>query len=82
MKQCSKCQKIKLETEFYKDKRTRDGLKCQCKKCHNETNIATRNEERFVDTIMTTTARMMLSGCAASVMGNGIGGWHDACVGH
>lgn len=45
MKQCSKCQKIKPETEFYKDKRTRDGLKCQCKKCHNETNIATRNKE-------------------------------------
>lgn len=45
MKRCSKCHELKPETEFYKDKRTRDGLKCQCKKCHCQTTIATRNED-------------------------------------
>lgn len=45
MKQCSKCQEIKPETDFYKDSRTKDGFKCQCKRCHNKTNVATRSKE-------------------------------------
>ena len=45
MKRCSKCREIKPESEFYKDKRSKDGLKCQCKRCHCETNISTRNKE-------------------------------------
>lgn len=46
MKRCSKCHELKPETEFYKDKRTKDGLKCQCKKCHCKTTIATMDEDR------------------------------------
>lgn len=46
MKRCSKCHELKLETEFYKDKRTKDWLKCQCKKCHCKTTIATRDEDK------------------------------------
>lgn len=45
MKQCSKCREIKPESEFYSDKRTKDGLKCQCKKCHCKTNIGTRDKK-------------------------------------
>ena len=43
MKQCSKCHTEKAESEFYTDKRTPDGLKCQCKKCHYQTTISTRD---------------------------------------
>lgn len=46
MKKCSKCHELKPETEFYKDKRTKDGLKCQCKKCHNKTSFATRDKDK------------------------------------
>lgn len=46
MKRCSKCHELKPETEFYKDKRTKDGLKCQCKKCHCKTTVATRDEDK------------------------------------
>ncbi len=45
MKRCSKCHELKPETEFYKDKRTKDGLKCQCKKCHCQTSLKTRDKE-------------------------------------
>ena len=46
MKKCSKCGLLKPETEFYQDKRTTDGLKCQCKKCHCKTTVATRDKEK------------------------------------
>lgn len=46
MKRCSKCHEIKSESEFYKDKRTKDGLKCQCKKCHCKTTVETRNKDK------------------------------------
>jgi len=32
-KECPKCHKEKLLTEFHKDSYTKDGLKCWCKKC-------------------------------------------------
>ena len=32
-KECSCCNKIKLVSEFYKDKTTIDGLQAKCKKC-------------------------------------------------
>ncbi len=32
-KQCSKCQQIKLLSEFYKDKRVKSGLTAKCKVC-------------------------------------------------
>lgn len=43
MKTCSTCKQVKPLTDFYKDKRTPDGLKSQCKKCHTICNIKTRN---------------------------------------
>lgn len=35
MKICSKCKIEKDEIDFCKDKYKKDGLHCQCKKCHN-----------------------------------------------
>lgn len=46
MKECSKCKEHKTNEDFYKDKRTKDGLKSQCKKCHTKTSITTRNVEK------------------------------------
>lgn len=46
MKQCSCCKQFKPETEFYADKRTPDGLKAQCKLCHTEGSIRTRDPEK------------------------------------
>lgn len=36
MKECSKCKEFKNESEFYKDRRTKDGLYSSCKQCHNK----------------------------------------------
>ena len=36
MKRCNKCGEIKLETEFYKNKGSKDGLLGACKTCCNE----------------------------------------------
>lgn len=33
MKRCSKCEKQKLLSEFYKSKAAKDGLQCHCKMC-------------------------------------------------
>jgi hypothetical protein len=33
MKRCHKCKEFKDETEFYKDRTTKDGLKNKCKEC-------------------------------------------------
>ncbi len=38
MKTCTKCKKEKNFTEFYKDKRKWDGLRCWCKSCQLEDN--------------------------------------------
>jgi hypothetical protein len=35
-KQCSKCKKEKIHSEFHKDKRTKSGLYSACKSCHYE----------------------------------------------
>lgn len=35
-KKCNKCKKVKLLSEFYKDKGNRDGLRSDCKECSNE----------------------------------------------
>lgn len=35
-KRCPKCSTWKLSTEFYKDKKTKTGLKSWCKDCHLE----------------------------------------------
>ncbi len=36
MKRCTKCKKLKDESEFSKDRRLKDGLRCWCKKCECE----------------------------------------------
>jgi HNH endonuclease len=36
MKKCSKCKIEKLEKDFSKRKRSKDGLDYHCKECHNE----------------------------------------------
>jgi len=41
--QCSKCRCWCDESSFYSDKRTANGLKSQCKECHIETSILTRD---------------------------------------
>lgn len=46
MKKCSYCKQAKSKTEFYKDKRTPDGLKSQCKKCHCLTSVRTRDPDK------------------------------------
>lgn len=46
MKRCSSCKIEKDESEFYRNKRSKDGLKSQCKKCHLEGSIRTRDKER------------------------------------
>ncbi|MBN2315953.1 MAG: hypothetical protein JXM79_18650 [Sedimentisphaerales bacterium] len=33
LKRCTKCNRWKNEGEFYKDRRSKDGLKSQCKQC-------------------------------------------------
>jgi len=46
VKKCSKCQKEKEFLDFYKDKRTPTGLKAQCKTCHTEGGIRTRDKDK------------------------------------
>ena len=46
MKRCPTCQTEKDESEFYACKRSPTGLKSQCKPCHMEGNIRTRDPER------------------------------------
>lgn len=45
MKYCPTCKQNKDESEFYKSKQTTSGLKSQCKPCHIEGSIRTRNED-------------------------------------
>lgn len=41
---CPTCNKLLSEDFYYKDKRTPNGLKGQCKKCHSKGSIKTRNK--------------------------------------
>lgn len=45
MWQCSTCGVWKFPDEYYKDKRTPNGLKAQCKACHIEGSVRTRDAE-------------------------------------
>lgn len=42
---CSSCGVLKEAGEFHQDKRTPNGLKSQCKACHNRRSIETRDPE-------------------------------------
>jgi hypothetical protein len=42
-KLCKRCGRTKKRTEFYADKRSSDGLKTECKRCHTKTSMATRD---------------------------------------
>lgn len=42
MKKCTKCWKTKKESEYYKNPRTLDGLRCECKACTKADNSAYR----------------------------------------
>jgi hypothetical protein len=50
IKICSKCQKVKNESEFHKDKSKKDGLYYKCKECQNhyerERSAKPENKER------------------------------------
>ena len=48
MKRCPKCETEKETTEFYKNKRTKDGLKSWCKECH--LNDSRSREEKYNET--------------------------------
>lgn len=47
MKQCSSCQQQKPITEFYSDKSKSDGVRSNCKDCHNNT-VKIRNSRSDV----------------------------------
>lgn len=49
MKRCSTCKTEKPLTDFYADRRTPDGLKCQCKKCHCLTTMISRDPDNHRD---------------------------------
>lgn len=42
---CPKCSELLPEEAFYKSKKTWNGITSQCRKCHTEGNIRTRNKE-------------------------------------
>src|ERR1039457_4713194 len=46
MKVCTKCKENKELTEFYKRKINKDGLQCQCKKCHGNCNKKWKNNNK------------------------------------
>ena len=45
-KQCTKCKKEKNYSEFFKDKRTKDGLYSACKGCHYDSQKSWRERNR------------------------------------
>ena len=46
MKDCTQCEETKPFTQFYKDKRTKDGLKSECKACFKKVLVKTRDPEK------------------------------------
>ena len=46
MKTCTKCKREQAESEFCKDKRSKDGLRSWCKSCKRETLNAWRDKNR------------------------------------
>lgn len=50
LKRCCTCKIEKSVSDFYKDKRSKDGLKWQCKKCHCLTTVISRDEDKHRET--------------------------------
>jgi len=46
LKHCPTCNTHKPLDDFYADRRTPDGKKSQCKRCHTAGNVRTRDPER------------------------------------
>lgn len=51
MRSCLKCSEVKDETEFYKDRNRKDGLRTKCKVCWNEDSLTYyyTNKESLVE---------------------------------
>lgn len=49
MKKCCTCKETKEEYQFYKHKQSADGLKYQCKKCHNLCSYASQDKKTRTD---------------------------------
>jgi hypothetical protein len=45
-KTCSACKTSKPVADFYKDKKAKDGLKSQCKKCHCISSVLSRDPDK------------------------------------
>ena len=45
---CSKCKQEKDLSEFYRNKRAKNGLNCQCKQCMKEEFVQRRNDEKLI----------------------------------
>ena len=54
MKQCTSCKEIKPKSQFLKDSKTKDGLRYECKLCHNLRNRLwhKNNKERGKNTYL------------------------------
>ena len=54
MKQCTSCKEIKPKSQFLKDNKTKDGLRYECKLCHNLRNRLwhKNNKERGKNTYL------------------------------
>lgn len=47
--QCSTCRQFLSREEFYENKKTVIGIKCQCKRCHCKTSSSSRDYHRSLD---------------------------------
>ena len=66
---CCTCKELKPATDYYKDSRSANGLKAQCKKCHSATSIATRDPEltRFAGVVSEANRRATKAGVSGRV---------------
>jgi len=42
---CSRCKRWLFDADYYLDRRTPNGLKAQCKRCHTESSVRTRDSD-------------------------------------
>ena len=60
MKRCITCKAEKPADQFYADRRNRDSLKSQCKRCHCATSVATRDPDAHRAATRASAARQRL----------------------